>query len=518
MIQPKTSYARNGDVNIAYQVIGDGPLDLLFIPAFVSHLDLYWAAPETAAFFRRLASFSRLILFDKRGTGLSDPASGVATLEERMEDVHAVLDACGSQRAALFGLSEGGPMSLLFAATYPERITALITFGSFARLFPAPHYLWERREGASYPESEREAIERAWEQNRLFIDAFENHWGEGRALGLYAPSLAGDGNAQRMLGVFERAAASPAMVRALYQFNTEIDVTRILPAIGVPTLVLHRTHDVVPVEYGRYLAEHVPGARLVELAGNDHMPWIGDSDGVLEEVEQFLTGVRRGAEPDRVLATVLFTDIAGSTERAAELGDDRWRALLESHNELVRRQLATFDGREVKMLGDGFLATFDGPGRAIRCACAIREDARSLGVDVRAGVHTGECEVIGPDIGGMALHIGARVVARAAPGEVLVSSAVRDLVVGSGIEFVDRGTHELKGVPGEWQLLAVSVAPADGELTVAAKAAGDPLAPNATLITKGDRTALRLARRAPGVARLVSRALSRWAQPQETHT
>ena len=518
MIHPKTSYARNGDVNIAYQVIGDGPLDLLFIPAFVSHLDLYWAAPETAAFFRRLASFSRLILFDKRGTGLSDPGSGVATLEERMEDVRAVLDACGSQQAALFGLSEGGPMSLLFAATYPERTTALITFGSFARLLPAPHYFWERRERASYPENLREEVERMWEQNRSFTDAFENHWGEGKVLALYMPSLAGDANAQRMFGMFERAAASPAMVRALYQFNTEIDVTQVLPVIGVPTLVLHRTDDLIPVAYGRYLAEHVPDARFVELAGNDHMPWLGDSDAVLDEVEHFLTGTRRAAEPDRVLATVLFTDIAGSTERAAELGDDRWRALLENHNELVRRQLAAFSGREVKALGDGFLATFDGPGRAIRCACAIRENVGSLGVDVRAGVHTGECEVIGADIGGMAVHIGARVVARAAPGEVLVSSAVRDLVVGSGIEFADRGTHELKGVPGQWQLLAVAEGRTDGEPTVAAKAVSDPLAPNATLITKGDRAALRLAHRAPGVARLLSRALSRKTQPQETHT
>jgi pimeloyl-ACP methyl ester carboxylesterase len=505
VIQPKTSYARNGDVNIAYQVIGEGPLDLLFIPAFVSHLDLYWAAPETAAFFRRLASFSRLILFDKRGTGLSDPGSGVATLEERMEDVRAVLDACGSQQAALFGLSEGGPMSLLFAATYPERTTALVMFGSFAKLISAPGYFLELRED--------------WDERvARFADAFENHWGEGEALALYMPSLAGDANALRMLGMFERAAASPAMVRALKQFNFEIDVTHVLPVIGVPTLVLHRTDDLIPVELGRYVAEHIPGARFVELAGNDHMPWLGNSDAVLDEVEQFLTGSRHAAEPDRVLATVLFTDIVGSTERAAQLGDDRWRALLESHNELVRRQLAAFGGHEVDQLGDGFLATFDGPARAIRCACAICEDVGSLGVDVRAGVHTGECEVMGADLGGMAVHIGARVGARAAPGEVLVSSAVRDLVVGSGIEFADRGTHELKGVPGEWQLLAVAGARTDGEPAAAGKAAGDPLAPNATLVTKGDRRALRLARRAPGVARLLSRALSRKAQPRETHT
>jgi len=518
MVQPKTRYARNGDVNIAYQVLGDGPLDLLFIPPFVSHLDLYWSAPDTTAFFRRLASFSRLILFDKRGTGLSDPVSGVATLEDRMEDVRAVLDACGSQRAAIFGLSEGGPMSLLFAATYPERTTALITFGSFAKLLPAPHYFWELREGVPYAEDVRERIERTWDQTQVFRDAVEHRWGEGEALALYVPSIAGDANAQRMLGMFERAAASPAMVHALLQFNNEVDVTQVLPVIGVPTLVLHRTDDLIPVEYGRYLAEHVPGARFVELAGNDHMPWIGDSDAVLDEVEQFLTGARRGAEPDRVLATVLFTDIAASTERAAELGDDRWHALLESHNERARRQLAAFGGREVKTLGDGFLATFDGPGRAIRCACGIREDLGDLGVDIRAGVHTGECEVIGTDVGGMAVHIGARVAARATPGEVLVSGAVRDLVVGSGIEFADRGTHELKGVPGEWQLLAVAGASANGETASAPKTAGDWLAPNATLTTRGDRAALRLARRAPGVARLVTRALSRGAQPRETNT
>jgi pimeloyl-ACP methyl ester carboxylesterase len=504
MIQAKTSYARNGDVNIAYQVIGDGPLDLLFTPPFVSHLDLFWSAPDTTAFFRRLASFSRLILFDKRGTGLSDPVAGVATLEERMQDLRAVLDAAGSQRAALFGLSEGGPMSLLFAATYPERTTALIMFGSFAKLMPAPGYFWEQREVAD-------------ELRALWTDALENHWGEGSALRLFMPSMAGDVNVQRMLGMFERAAASPAMVRALDQFNTEVDVTHVLPAISVPMLVLHRTGDFIPVDYGRYLAEHVPGARFVELEGSDHMPWLGNADVVVDEVEQFLTGARHVAEPDRVLATVLFTDIVGSTERAAELGGDRWRALLDSHNQLVRRQLAAFGGHEVKTLGDGFLATFDGPARAIRCACAIREDIGSLGIGVCAGVHTGECELIDADVGGMAVHIGARIGARAAPGEVLVSGAVRDLVVGSGIEFADRGTHELKGVPGEWQLLAVTEARADGEATAAAKDVGDnSLAPNATLVTKGDRTALRLARRAPSVARLMSRVLTRKARRRAT--
>jgi class 3 adenylate cyclase/pimeloyl-ACP methyl ester carboxylesterase len=504
MTQPKTSYARNGDVNIAYQVVGDGPLDLLFTPPFVSHLDLNWSTPEATTFFRRLASFSRLILFDKRGTGLSDPVAGVATLEERMQDLRAVLDAVGSRQAALFGLSEGGPMSMLFAATYPERTTALIMFGSFAKLTPAPSYFWELHEALG-------------DLRALWTDALENHWGEGRALGMYVPSIAGNPNVQRMLAMYERTAASPAMVRAMDQLNIEIDVTHVLPTIGVPTLVLHRTDDLIPIDYGRYLADHIPGARFVELAGSAHLPWIGDSDPVLDEVEQFLTGARHGFEPDRVLATVLFTDIVGSTERAAELGDRRWSDLLEAHHKQVRSLLSDYRGSEVDTAGDGFLATFDGPTRAIRCAEAITAAVRTIGLEVRAGVHSGEIVIAGDDVRGMAVHIGARLAARAAPGEVLVSGSVRDLVVGSGIEFADRGTHELKGVPGEWQLLAVAGAHDAGEATLTAMAAGDPLAPNSTLITRSDRTALRLARRAPGVARLISRALSRKAQPQEAY-
>jgi pimeloyl-ACP methyl ester carboxylesterase len=501
MIQAKTNYARNGDVNIAYQVIGDGPLDLLFIPPFVSHLDLYWAAPETAAFFSRLAAFSRLILFDKRGTGLSDPVSGAATLEERMEDVRAVLDACGSQQAALFGLSEGGPMSLLFAATYPERTTALITFGSFAKLLPTPQYLWEMHESSE-------------EQRAVWIDALENHWGEGEALAMFNPSLGSGVNALRMLGMFERAAASPTMVLALDRFNTEVDVTQVLPVIGVPTLVLHRTDDLVPVELGRYLAEHVPDARFVELAGNDHMPWVGDSVAVLDEVEQFLTGGRRGAEPDRVLATVLFTDIAGSTVRAAELGDQRWSELLEAHHGRVRALISRYGGREVDTAGDGFLATFDGPTRAIRCAEEITAAVQTIGLEVRAGVHTGEIVLAGDDVRGIAVHVGARIAAMARAGEVLVSRTVRDLVAGSGLRFDDRGLHCLKGVPDEWQLLAVA---GEHDAPTVAIDPGNPLAPNSTLVTRSDRTALRLARRAPGVARLMSRAMSRKAPPQETH-
>ena len=501
MIQPKTNYAHNGDVNIAYQVIGDGPLDLLFLPPFVSHLDLYWAAPETAAFFSRLASFSRLILFDKRGTGLSDPVSGVATLEERMEDVRAVLDACGSQRTTLFGLSEGGPMSLLFAATYPERTTALITFGSFAKLLPAPQYLWEMHEG----------VEEL--RGRPGLHALENHWGEGEALAMFMPSL-GSGECTedarhvraRVCEPDDGPRAGPVQLRG--RRHADLTGDRRADACAAP----HRR--CVPVELGRYVADHVPGARFVELAGNDHMPWVGDSDAVLDEVEQFLTGGRRGAEPDRVLATVLFTDIAGSTVRAAELGDRRWSELLEAHHGRVRALISRYGGREVDTAGDGFLATFDGPTRAIRCAEEITAAVRTIGLDVRAGVHTGEIMLVGDDIRGIAVHVGARIAAMAHAGEVLVSSTVRDLVAGSGLRFDDRGLHSLKGVPDEWQLLAV----ADRhDAPTVAIGPGNPLAPNSTLVTRSDRTALRLARRAPGVARFMSRAMSRNAPPQETH-
>ena len=359
------------------------------------------------------------------------------------------------------------------------------------------------------------AEEVPWALDQRRYDALENHWGEGEALAMFVPSLGGDVNALRMLGMFERAAASPTMVLALDRFNTEVDVTQILPVIGVPTLALHRTDDLVPVEFGRYVAEHVPGARFVELAGKDHMPWVGDSDAVLDEVEQFLTGGRRGAEPDRVLATVLFTDIAGSTVRAAELGDRRWSELLEAHHARVRALISRYGGREVDTAGDGFLATFDGPTRAIRCAEEITAAVQTIGLEVRAGVHTGEIVLAGDDVRGIAVHVGARIASMARAGEVLVSSTVRDLVAGSGLRFDDRGLHSLKGVPGEWQLLAVAGGPTGDEPPVT-MGAGNPLAPNSTLVTMSDRTAIRLARRAPKVARLISRALSRNGEPQET--
>jgi len=432
-------YARSGDVNIAYQVVGEGPMDLVLVPGFISHLELDWADPHSAHFLRRLASFSRLIRFDKRGTGLSDRPGGLPDLETRMDDVRAVLDAVGSERAALFGYSEGGPMSILFAGTYPERTTALVLYGTYAkRRDPDDDYPWAP----------------TWAERRAYADQVERDWGWEADMHRMSPSA--DEAMGRWWAARARAAASPGAARDLILMNSQIDVRALLPAIRVPTLVLHRSgdRDSRPEE-GRYIAGRIPGARFVELPGDDHFPSI-DGDQILDEVEEFLTGVRRAAEPDRVLATVLFTDIVGSTERAATLGDRAWIELREAHHAIVRRELGQFRGREVDTAGDGFLATFDGPARAIRCAGAVAEAVRELGLEVRAGVHTGEVELTGDKVGGIAVHIGARVAARAEPGEVLVSSTVRDLVAGSGISFADRGAAELKGVPGEWRLFSVT--------------------------------------------------------------
>ena len=436
---PQTHYAKSGDVNIAYQVVGDGPLDLVFVPGFVSHLDLQWADPRIARFLDKLASFSRLILFDKRGTGLSDPVAAPAPLEERMDDVRAVLDAAGSERAALFGLSEGGPMSILFAATYPERTHSLVLCGTFATGIPDPG---ENPGG------------RQWVDQYNRVVALSEDWGEGRTLAMFAPSA--DSEQDRIgRGIFERSAASPFMVRMLFEMLAETDVRDLLPSIRVPTLMLHREEEFIPVESARYLAEHIPGARLVVLPGADHIPFYGDAAGYAEEIEEFLTGARQAPPSDRVLTTVMFTDIVGSTERAAALGDARWRELVGRHDELVRSELEQHRGREVKTMGDGFLATFDGPARGIRCARAVADKVRALDISLRAGLHTGECELVGDDIGGMAVNIGARIGALAGADEVLVSSTVKDLVVGSGITFTDRGAQQLKGVPGEWSVFAV---------------------------------------------------------------
>ncbi len=439
VLAPQTRYAKSGDVNIAYQAVGDGPLDLVLVPGFVSHLENDWDEPRSAHFLERLASFSRLIRFDKRGTGLSDRPGGLPDLETRMDDVRAVIDAVGSTRVALFGYSEGGPMCCLFSATYPDRTKALVLYGTYAkRMDPDDDYPWAP----------------TWEQRQAYGDQVEREWGFDSDLRTMSPNA--DAALTAWWRTRARASASPGAARALILMNSRIDVRQVLPTIQVPTLVLHRSGDRDSrLEEGRYIAERIPDARFVELAGDDHIPWI-DADQIVDEVEEFLTGVRRGAESDRVLATVLLTDIVGSSERAAELGDRRWRDLLEAHHALVRGELARWRGREVDTAGDGFLATFDGPARAIRCACAIRDGLHALGVEIRAGLHTGECEIIGGKVGGIAVHTAARVAASAQPGEVLVSGTVRDLIAGSGIELEDRGVHSLKGIPGEWQLLAVA--------------------------------------------------------------
>ena len=439
-MQPKTRYAKSGDVHIAYQVVGDGRLDLVYAPPWIGNMELIWEEPSCARFLKRLASFSRLILFDKRGTGSSDRAVEIPILEQQIDDLISVMDSVGSERAALLGASEGGSLCTLFAATHPERTSALILCGAVATTRWSPETPWALT---------RETFE-------TWIQTVGREWGGPLAIELFAPSVAHDQRFRDWWARLLRLAASPAAAIALLRMLDEIDVRPVLPTIRVPTLVLQRTGDrIVNVENGRYLGRHIPNAKYVELPGADHFPYVGDTDAILAEIEEFLTGARHAPEADRVLATVLFTDIVGSTAHAAGMGDQRWRDLLGSYQALVRGELARSRGREVKTLGDGFLATFDGPARAIRCACAIRDSVRPLGIEIRAGLHTGECELMDDDVGGIAVHIGARVASSAAPSEVLVSSTVKDLVAGSGLRFADRGTHHLHGVPGEWRLFAV---------------------------------------------------------------
>jgi pimeloyl-ACP methyl ester carboxylesterase/class 3 adenylate cyclase len=440
MTTPPTRYARSGDASIAYQVVGEGPIDLVLVLGFATHVELQWESLAFARFFDRISSFARLIVFDKRGTGLSDPVAEVPTLEQRVDDVRAVMDAAGSERAAMFGVSEGGPMSVLFAATHPDRVTALVLYGAMGRTTEAPDYPW-----ASPAEALRESA----------AEFIAPYWGTDAqgTVELFAPSLADDPQALEFAARMERSAASPGMVQKIFEMFLDMDVRAILPTIHAPTLVLHRRGDrVVNRRAGKELARQIPDARYVELSGIDHLPWAGDWTAVLGEIEEFLTGARSAPEPDRVLTTVMFTDLVGSTEQAAELGDARWRELLSAHQDAVRRELSRSGGREVKTLGDGCLATVDGPARAIRCAQAIVEEASSAGLRVRIGLHSGEVELMGNDVGGIAVHIAARIGALAAGGEVLVSSTVKDLVAGSGIRFADRGTKQLKGISDEWRL------------------------------------------------------------------
>jgi len=433
------SYARNGDVHVAYTMLGDGPIDLVYTNGSFSNLEIMWEDPHWARYAERLASFSRLIVFDMRGIGLSDRGPETPYLELQMDDVRAVMDAAGSETAALFGAARGGAMTMLFAATYPERVRALVLYAASVRTMRTDDWPYGRTA----------------EETEEFFRTYTDNFGTGENLRFQAPA-SWDEHYQRWWARFERLIASKGGFGELGMVFRQNDVRTVAPSIQAPTLLLHRVGDpVVPIGMSRWLAETVPQARLVELAGDDHIVFLGDADALLDEVEEFLTGARRAPETDRVLATVLFTDIVGSTEHAAAIGDRRWRELLEQHHRVVRRELEHFRGNEIDSAGDGFMASFDGPARAIRCARSIEDANKALGVDVRAGVHTGECERLGEKLSGIAVHIAARVAASAGAGEVVVSQTVKDLVAGSGIEFEDRGVHELKGVPDAWRLFAV---------------------------------------------------------------
>ncbi len=433
-------YARSGDLHIAFRVLGAGPIDLVFVPAFISQIEHYFEEPTVERYFRRLSSFARLIMFDRRGTGLSDPVARPATLEEQMDDVVAVMDAAGSPIAAVYAQLEGGAMAALFAATHPERTGALVLYEAMARMSWAPDYPWAPRR------EEREA----------WANALDD-WGSGRRLLELAPSAAEHTRLREWFGRLERLAASPGTARRHMLAVGDVDVRAVLGAIQAPTLVLHRSGDKsIDIRHSQYLARHIPGARYRELPGEEVLAFGPQADVLLDEIEEFLTGTRAIPETERILATVLFCDIAGSTRLAAEMGDGRWRQLLESLQGGAMRELARFRGRQVKALGDGFLSTFDGPARAIRCALALRALAREhYAVELRCGLHTGEIELMGEDIGGIGVHIASRVLGCAQPGEVIVSGTVRDLVVGSGLQFEDRGEMELRGVPGAWRLSAV---------------------------------------------------------------
>jgi class 3 adenylate cyclase len=444
---PETRYVKSGDVNIAYQVVGSGPVDLVLVPGWVSNVECFWEEPRVARFLDALASFARLILFDKRGTGLSDRVANMPNLETRMDDLRAVMGAVGSERAVLCGYSEGGPMSALFAATYPARTAGLIMIGSYA--------------------SRARSAEQPWGRTREELEAFSRlcaaEWGGPVGLEARAPSLANDEGFRRWWSRFLRMSASPAAVVALNAMNHEIDIRHVLPSIRVPTLVMHAVGDrTSDVRYSRYMMKHLTAATYVELPSNDHVPWAADAQLIADEIRKFVAGIDKVVEPDRVLATVLFSDIVGSTERAISEGDRRWRELLAQHHQVVRQELVRHRGREVDTAGDGFFATFDGPARAVRCAAHIVQALQPLGLEIRAGLHTGECEAVGDKVAGIAVHIGARVAGAASPGEVVVSSTVKDLVAGSGLRFDDRGVHTLKGIPDPWHLYAVDQASARG--------------------------------------------------------
>lgn len=435
-------YAKSGGVHVAYDVFDNDSagLDIVVIPGFVSHVEWAFEEPSLGRFFRRLNSFARLTIFDKRGTGLSDRSGGIPTMEERMDDIRAVMDAAGIERAALFGVSEGGPLTLLFAATYPDRVQSIALYGTYARFTASADYAYGLpADGVGE-----------------FARRIEEGWGTGVGLSAWAPSMRDDARFREWWARAQRLSASPADARALVESNVALDVRPFLPAVSAPTLVLHRSDDrIISVENGRYLGEHLPHARFVELPGADHFFWTGDHDGVLAEIEEFFVGTRGAVEADRVLTTILFTDIVNSTQRASELGDAHWRQLLDQHDSIVLAEVDRYRGRTIKQTGDGVFASFDGPARAIRCANAIVSRVQPLGLAVRAGLHTGECERRGDDLGGVAVHLAARIAECAAAGEVLVSRTVTDLLVGNDLAFTDRGEHDLRGIVGTWQLFAV---------------------------------------------------------------
>ncbi len=442
-MRAETQYVRSGDVHIAYQVVGDGPIDVVYVPGWVSHVELCWQDPYYTRFLNRIASFARLILFDKRGTGLSDrvPDDQLPTLEQRMDDLHVVMDAAGSDKAALFGFSEGGNLSALFAATHPARTSALVMFGTFAKRQWSEDYPWA-------PTTEAREAEYA---------QTEQAWGGRMDLDHYIPSMSGDAAYLRQIAGYFRSAASPGAAVTLLKMNTQIDIRNVLPAIRVPTLVLHRTADrEAHIDEGRWLAARIPGARFVELAGADHLPWIGDQDTLLNEVQTFLTGKRPPLQDTGALSTILVTDIVGSTETLRRIGDQAWRSLMGRHDEICQDAMDRHRGQLVNQTGDGLVAAFDGPARGIRCALEISQAVRELDLEIRCGLHTGECEIRGRETAGLAVHLAARVSDLAGPGEVLVSQSVRDLVAGAGFDFTDRGRHTLKGFPDSWHLFSVA--------------------------------------------------------------
>jgi pimeloyl-ACP methyl ester carboxylesterase len=508
----ETSYAKCGDLSIAYQVFGDGPVELVFVGPFASHVELFWTLPEFKAFFEQLATFCRVVLFDKAGLGLSDPVPKVRTLDDRATEIEAVMDTVGFEKAAIFGMSEGGPASIVFAAKRPQRTRALILYGSY----PYMPFEWDdidrdpaemlARGLAEFAELGEDISE--VDEYRLSVEqiargqelgrAVRSAWGSGAALKGFMPSA----RSIRQLAMFERMSASPGMARATMESVFRIDLRPILPMITAPTLVIHARDDPgMPVQCGRYIADHIPGARYLEVDGADHAPWFTEPDRILTGIEEFLTGSHAApAQTHRALRTVLFTDMVASTQHAAARGDERWRAVLQRFDEITADLAERFGGTVVKSTGDGHLATFDGPTQAIRCAEALHADAETLGIQIRAGIHTGECELLDADIGGIALHIAARILGQAGAGEILVSRTVRDLVVGSGTGFEDRGSVELRGVPGTWQLLAVNRhGPPAG--SVEAELASTPTPGPRTAMRRSDRAVAVMAKRTPWILR-----------------